>query len=125
MVEYRHNRAMSLLLPERQEPKLMFYMSVMMADRNDEFPGYGPGYPTHNYKEAESRTEKSLQEAEFDHWTIISDQCLYSRCKLCLVTLPKGSCSHVSDSKPSDDLPLSRSLLEVCQQSKLFISVSE
>lgn len=51
--------------------KFGVYMSVIMAERKDEFPGYGPQHESYTYWECKNGTEKALQEAQFEHWTIL------------------------------------------------------
>ncbi|KAJ2955720.1 hypothetical protein NQZ79_g8322 [Umbelopsis isabellina] len=70
MDEYKHNHNI-ITAARKAGAKIGVYMSVVMADIKDQFPGYGPENPSYNYWEAKSRTEKDLQEAGFDHWTII------------------------------------------------------
>ncbi|KAJ2955719.1 hypothetical protein NQZ79_g8323 [Umbelopsis isabellina] len=70
MDEYKHNHNI-ITAAKKAGAKIGVYMSVVMADIKDQFPGYGPENPSYNYWEAKSRTEKDLQEAGFDHWTII------------------------------------------------------
>jgi uncharacterized protein YbjT (DUF2867 family) len=47
------------------------YMSVMMAERKDEFPSFGPQHESYKYWQSKHGTEKALQEAGFEHWTIL------------------------------------------------------
>jgi uncharacterized protein YbjT (DUF2867 family) len=70
MDEYKQNNNV-ITAARKAGAKIGVYMSVVMADLKDQFPGYGPEDPSYNYWEAKYRTEKDLQEAGFDHWTII------------------------------------------------------
>jgi uncharacterized protein YbjT (DUF2867 family) len=53
-------------------------MSVMMANRKDEFSGMSPQHSSYNYWEAKSGSEKALQAAGFDYWTILRPGYFYS-----------------------------------------------
>ncbi|KAG2171636.1 hypothetical protein INT43_008362 [Umbelopsis isabellina] len=68
--EFKHNSNI-ITAAKSAGAKIVVYMSVVMADRKDQFPGYGPENPAYTYWEAKAGTEKNVQEAGFDHWTII------------------------------------------------------
>ncbi|KAJ2955896.1 hypothetical protein NQZ79_g8181 [Umbelopsis isabellina] len=70
MDEHKYNNNV-ITIARKAGAKVGVYMSVVSADHKDEFPGYGPAHPSYNYWEAKYRSEKDLQEAGFDHWTII------------------------------------------------------
>ncbi|KAJ2955721.1 hypothetical protein NQZ79_g8321 [Umbelopsis isabellina] len=70
MDEYKQNNNI-ITAARKAGAKIGVYMSIVMADLKDQFPGYGPENPSYNYFEAKYLTEKALQEAGFDHWTII------------------------------------------------------
>ncbi|KAG2172726.1 hypothetical protein INT43_000073 [Umbelopsis isabellina] len=70
MDEHTHNNNV-ITTARKAGAKVGVYMSVVSADHKDEFPRYGPEHPSYNYWEAKYRSEKDLQEAGFDHWTII------------------------------------------------------
>ncbi|KAI8579700.1 hypothetical protein K450DRAFT_174690 [Umbelopsis ramanniana AG] len=51
--------------------KFALYMSVTMTDIKDQFPNFGPQHPNYNYWQAKYETEKALERAGFDYWTIL------------------------------------------------------
>lgn len=50
--------------------KFAIYMSVVMAGRAEDFPGWGPDFPGYYYWWNKRGTELALQEAGFEYWTI-------------------------------------------------------
>ncbi|KAI9282394.1 hypothetical protein BC943DRAFT_281682 [Umbelopsis sp. AD052] len=68
--ELRHNTS---IIKAAKEAGAQFgvYMSVMMAERKDEFPGLSPQHESYKYWESKHGTEMALQEAGFEHWTIL------------------------------------------------------
>ncbi|KAG2175896.1 hypothetical protein INT44_000374 [Umbelopsis vinacea] len=68
--ELKHNQNI-INAAKEAGAKFGIYMSVVMADRKDEITGMGPGYPAYTYWESKSGSEKALQDAGFDYWTIL------------------------------------------------------
>lgn len=77
MDEHKYN-SNAITTARKAGAKVGVYMSVVSADHKDEFPGYGPTHPSYNYWESKYRSEKDLQEAGFDHWTIIRPTVFFS-----------------------------------------------
>jgi uncharacterized protein YbjT (DUF2867 family) len=70
MDELKHNQNI-IHAAKEAGAKFGVYMSVVMAERKDEITGMGPEYPAYTYWESKSSSEKTLQEAGFDYWTIL------------------------------------------------------
>ncbi|KAH8549229.1 hypothetical protein BGW37DRAFT_429233 [Umbelopsis sp. PMI_123] len=68
--ELRHNISV-INAAKEAGAKFGIYLSVVMAERKDEFPGMNPQNASYNYWQSKHGTEKALQEAGFDYWTII------------------------------------------------------
>ncbi|KAH8549235.1 hypothetical protein BGW37DRAFT_522374 [Umbelopsis sp. PMI_123] len=68
--ELRHNTNV-INAAKEAGAKFGVYMSVGMADRKDEFKGMGPEHPAYTYWKSKADSEKALQEAGFDYWTIL------------------------------------------------------
>jgi len=68
--ELTHNKNV-IKVAKEAGAKFGVYMSVIMAGRKDEIPGMSPQHRSYNYWEAKSGSEKALQEAGFDYWTIL------------------------------------------------------
>lgn len=68
--ELRHNTNI-INAAKEAGAKYALYMSVSMADIKDQFPNMGPQHPNYNYWQAKVETEKALQNAGFDYWTIL------------------------------------------------------
>ncbi|KAH8549232.1 hypothetical protein BGW37DRAFT_110767 [Umbelopsis sp. PMI_123] len=68
--ELRHNTNV-IKVAKEAGAKFGIYMSVMMTERKDEFPNFGPQHVGYSYWECKYGTEKALQEAGFNYWTIL------------------------------------------------------
>ncbi|KAH8549233.1 hypothetical protein BGW37DRAFT_541597 [Umbelopsis sp. PMI_123] len=68
--ELRHNTN-TIKAAKEAGAKFAVYMSVTMAERKDEFPNFNPQHEGYTYWESKYGTEKALQEAGFDYWTIL------------------------------------------------------
>ncbi|GAB5587627.1 hypothetical protein Unana1_02527 [Umbelopsis nana] len=60
--ELRHNTNV-IKVAKEAGAKFGIYMSVIMAQRKDEFPNFGPQHVGYTYWESKYGTEKALQEA--------------------------------------------------------------
>jgi uncharacterized protein YbjT (DUF2867 family) len=68
--ELRHNTNI-INAAKEAGAKIGVYMSVIMADRKDGFRGWGPDHPDYAYWKTKADTERALEEADFDYWTVI------------------------------------------------------
>ncbi|KAH8549234.1 hypothetical protein BGW37DRAFT_110804 [Umbelopsis sp. PMI_123] len=68
--ELRHNTNV-INAAKEAGAKFGVYMSVTLTDRKNELQGIGPESMFYTYWKSKSGTEKALQEAGFDYWTIL------------------------------------------------------
>ncbi|KAI9282392.1 hypothetical protein BC943DRAFT_281610 [Umbelopsis sp. AD052] len=68
--ELRHNTNV-INAAKEAGAKFGVYMSVTLADIKDQFPNFGPEHPNYKYWQSKYGTEKALENAGFDYWTII------------------------------------------------------
>jgi uncharacterized protein YbjT (DUF2867 family) len=68
--ELRHNTNV-IKVAKEAGAKFGIYMSAILTQHKDELPGLNPQHERYHYWESKYGTEKALQEAGFDYWTIL------------------------------------------------------
>ncbi|KAH8549231.1 hypothetical protein BGW37DRAFT_110727 [Umbelopsis sp. PMI_123] len=68
--ELRHNTNV-IIVAKEAGAKFGIYMSAILTQRKDELPGLNPQHERYTYWKSKYGTEKALQEAGFDYWTIL------------------------------------------------------
>jgi uncharacterized protein YbjT (DUF2867 family) len=68
--ELRHNSNV-IKVAKEAGAKFGVYMSAILTQHKDELPGLNPHHERYHYWESKYGTEKALQEAGFDYWTIL------------------------------------------------------
>lgn len=67
--ELRHNKNV-ITVAKEAGAKFGIYMSVILAERKDQFSGWDQDFPNRTYWESKYSSELALQQAGFDYWAI-------------------------------------------------------